>query len=90
MVLLELVNPYLDNEGKVKICSWFGSEILTAVAMKSSILWDITQSSTVSQPTLLSNISTPFLGSKSKMSKNPAWSRQWAEIEIFMQVTYFM
>jgi hypothetical protein len=53
--------------------SYVGFEVLTAVVMKSSIIWDITACSPVeSQAALRRNISSPSSGFKSELSKKPA------------------
>jgi hypothetical protein len=48
-----------------------GFEVLIAVVMKSSIFWDITLRSLMSQPTFRRNMAPPSSGSKSKPSKKP-------------------
>jgi hypothetical protein len=45
-----------------------GFEVLTAVAMKSSVFWDITLCSPLSQPIIRKNMSPPSSGLKSKPS----------------------
>jgi hypothetical protein len=61
------------------LISYVGLVVLTAVVMKSSVLWDILL---CSELTFWRNMSTKLSGSKNKPSKKSAWRRQQALLAI--------
>jgi hypothetical protein len=72
--MLPMTNKRSHRNGKHTVLN-VGSGVLTAVAMKSFILLDVTPCSRLKSTYVPSNISPLSLGSKSKLSKKPAWRK---------------